>query len=502
MATSTTLSETILDDIQGYVTSGYGRLRHAAYLFVRVRDARSAQRWLARVAPLITTAKPWPVDNQGKAVAPASAINLALTAEGLAACGLPQSVLRTFPPEFIEGMVSERGAQLLGDDAESAAANWEIGGPDTEPLHAVVIIHACDKTTLDAVCAAQRALLATPDAGVQEVANGLQAGYRPDSDCEPFGFRDGIAQPAIAGMRDDEGTVPTGEFILGHENHYGLIAPTPVVPAEHDPQSLLPVSANPYHAGKSLRDLGRNGSYLVYRKLRQDVAGFWQFMKRESARIHGSADATHMIWLAAKCVGRWPSGAPLTLAPAADDPRLARRNDFGYADDAEGYGCPLDAHVRRTHPRDVLKPYPVEQSRSMTEAHRILRRGRVFGAPLFDPLILQRALTPAGQQALLALADDGQPRGLHFICINASIKSQFEFIQQNWCNNPRFGGLNDNKDPLISSTAAEPPSRMTLPGQPQGLRTSALPRFVTVSGGAYLFMPSLSAIRFLGALNA
>jgi Dyp-type peroxidase family len=502
MATLKPLSEATLDDIQGYITSGYGRLRHAAYLFVQVRDAASGRQWLARIAPLITTAKHWPVDTDGKTIAPASAINLALTADGLAACGLPKSVLCTFPPEFMEGMASERRAQLLGDDAESAAALWEIGGPNTETLHAVIIIHARDQTTLDVVCTAQRALLATADSGIEEVTNGLQRGYRPDSDCEPFGFRDSIAQPAIAGLSDDaSAAVPTGEFILGHDTHYGLIAPTPVVPAEHDPQALLPNSANPYHANQNLRDLGRNGSYLVYRKLRQDVAGFWQFMKRESARINGAADPTHMIWLAAKCVGRWPSGAPLTLTPNADDPSLARRNDFGYTDDADGYGCPLGAHVRRTNPRDVLKPYPEAQSRSMTEAHRILRRGRVFGAPLFDPLILQRALTPAEQQALLALTDDGQPRGIHFMCINASIKSQFEFIQQNWCNNPRFGGLNDNKDPLISSTTAEPASRMTIPGQPQGLRTSALPRFVTVSGGAYLFLPSLPAIRFLAALN-
>lgn len=299
--------------------------------------------------------------------------------------------------------------------------------------------------------------------------------------------------------------MPAGEFVLGHENHYGLIAPAPAAPAALDPQGLLSPLANPYHAALNLRDLGRNGSYMVYRKLRQDVAGFWQFMKREAMR-NGTAAATttttaaRMIWLAAKCVGRWPSGAPLALAPHADDPRLGLRDDFLYAHDAQGYGCPLGAHVRRTNPRDQLKPYPAKQSLNMSEAHRILRRGRVFGPPLFDARLLQRARSAQEEQTLLDLADDGQARGIHFICLNASIKSQFEFIQQSWCNNPRFGGLNDNPDPLLVRTGATP-GRMTVPAQPVGIRTSALPQLVNVSGGAYLFMPSLAALRFLAALS-
>ena len=503
MSTPAQLSGVTLDDIQGFITSGYGHLPHTAYLFVHVSDAMSGRRWLRHIAPLITTAGHWPVDNRGKLIKPTSAVNLALTANGLLACGLPRSVLCTFPPEFMEGMASAERAHILGDSGENAAAHWEIGGPNTDPLHAVVIIHALDEATLDAANAAQRSLLATPDAGVREVVNGLQRGYRPESGCEPFGFRDGIAQPAINGINDvRRAGVPVGEFILGHANHYGLIAPTPVVPGNLDPQALLPLSANPYHTGQDLRDLGRNGSYVVYRKLRQDVAGFWQFMKREATRIAGTADVAHMIWLAAKCVGRWPSGAPLTLSPDVDDPRLVRCNDFQYASDAHGYGCPLGAHVRRTNPRDMLKPYPAAQSLSMTEAHRILRRGRVCGAPLFDPRMLQRTPTHVEQQALLAITDDGQPRGIHFVCVNASIKSQFEFIQQNWCNSPRFGGLNDNKDPLVASTYEnEAANRMTIRLQPVGIRTSALPNFVTVRAGAYLFMPSKSAIRFLGALG-
>jgi hypothetical protein len=139
----------------------------------------------------------------------------------------------------------------------------------------------------------------------------------------------------------------------------------------------------------------------------------------------------------------------------------------------------------------------------MSEAHRLLRRARVFGASLLDPSVLVHAASRGTADTLLELADDGRERGIHFFCVNASIRNQFEFVQQTWCNNPRFGGLNDNKDPLVgdNSRIGEPASRMTIPGVPLGMRTAALPRFVRVRAGAYLFMPSLKALSFLSAFS-
>ena len=151
----------------------------------------------------------------------------------------------------------------------------------------------------------------------------------------------------------------------------------------------------------------------------------------------------------------------------------------------------------------------------MSEAHRLLRRGRTFGPPLFDPMLLQQPSTDAARRALHDLQDDGQPRGIHFFCVNASISSQFEFVQQTWCNNPRVGGLHDNKDPVIGDHGGDgqPASHMTIPRSssepPAGgrdvprdaavalERTAALPRFVTVRAGGYLFMPGLTALSFL-----
>ena len=294
---------------------------------------------------------------------------------------------------------------------------------------------------------------------------------------------------------------PTGEFVLGYPNHFAVIPPTPVVAPSVDRESILPKLQNPWHASGSWRDLGRNGTFLVYRKLQQDVEGFWQFMRGEAARIAGLENPDGTVGLAARCVGRWPSGAPLVLAPGADRPEERGRDDFGYRQDPDGLACPLGAHIRRTNPRDDLKPYTAAQSRSMSEAHRLLRRARVFGPLPVSPQLLAEPARLTERIGAVGRASGREATGIHFLCINANIKRQFEFVQQNWCNNPRFGGLNDNKDPIVGDNARSdaPPSHMTIPGG--HIRTRALPRFVTVRAGAYLFLPSLTALRFLSALG-
>jgi Dyp-type peroxidase family len=485
-------------DVQGFITTAYGHLPCSAYLFLRMHEAGGTRRWLHALEALIATSSPWPTGPGGGTIKPVSAMNVAFTAAGLAASGLPARVLCTFPPEFQEGIDEPSRSRVLGDTDGSSPSEWELGSQD-RAFHAVLLLHGQDEAGLDRLCAAQRRLVEQSAGAVTEVPDSLQLGYRPASEREHFGFHDGIAQPAIAGIAGHG--VPTGEFILGYENHYGVIPPTPVVPGDLDPKGLLPAFANPYHAHLGLRDLGRNGSFVVYRKLRQDVAAFWTFMKDDAVRSGRGTDPTYMVWLASKCMGRWPSGAPVALTPEEDAPRFAECDDFMYRSDPDGLACPLGAHVRRTNPRDVLKPYPRAQSLSMSEAHRLLRRGRAFGPPLFDASLLQDTTGRATRDALLDMRDDGQARGVHFFCVNASIRSQFEFVQQTWCNNPRFSGLLDNKDPVIGDQRGhgQPESRMTIPTSSGDHVTAALPRFVTVVAGAYLFMPSLTALRFLAA---
>jgi deferrochelatase/peroxidase EfeB len=184
------------------------------------------------------------------------------------------------------------------------------------------------------------------------------------------------------------------------------------------------------------------------------------------------------------------------VTPDRDDPKLATSDFMFHADDREGLRCPVGAHIRRTNPRDMLDPAPgTEESTAVNKRHRLLRRGRTYGPSLV-------ASMDPGE--MLANGDDGVERGLHFICLAANIARQFEFIQASWVNNPQFGGLLDDVDPLIGRrgrfTHPDPngaTASFTVPDLPARCRVHNLPDFVTIRGGAYFFMPSLSAIRYL-----
>jgi deferrochelatase/peroxidase EfeB len=188
-------------------------------------------------------------------------------------------------------------------------------------------------------------------------------------------------------------------------------------------------------------------------------------------------------------VGRWPEGSPLALAPDRNDPALEEANDFGYHVDPRGARCPVGAHIRRANPRDSLDPRPgSDRSLAINRRHRLLRRGREYG----PPLTIDEALR--GEDA------DGEERGIHFICLNGNIARQFEFVHDTWLNSPKFAGLYDDSDPLVS------PSRpyggtFTIPSEGVRERVTGVPRFVSVKGGAYFFLPGIAATRYLASLE-
>jgi Dyp-type peroxidase family len=258
---------------------------------------------------------------------------------------------------------------------------------------------------------------------------------------EHFGFRDGISQPSIrdpnAGpWRRTSSDVPLapGEFVLGYEDEGGT---TPAPPP----------------------GLGFNGSYMVVRKLEQDVSGFWDFVAHEGP---GRTD-----WLAAKILGRWTDGSPLVLAPERPDPEraddLGWLNEFTYALDPAGFSCPIGAHIRRANPRDALDP-----GMRFTMRHRIIRRGMPYGPP-----------------------DGDTQRGLMFACYQASIERQFEFIQSQWCGDGNAFGLGSDPDFI----AGHCEGKMTIQGTPP----TFLPmrKFVTTRGGDYFFAPGIAGLRYI-----
>lgn len=468
-------------DIQGLLASGYGHLTAACFLTLAVTDPARAAAWLGCLAPHVA-------DATGRRTG--SAVHVALSPSGLRALGLPRAALVGFSDRFQEGMAAPHRSRALGDEGVDAPEHWDWGGPRTAPVDVLLLLYAEDGEQL--------AALARRHAGAP-TRDGLTLIRRLDtewSDREHFGFRDGIAQPVVAGLGAGRAadTVQAGEFILGYPNEYGARTERPLLRLSADPASLLPADAD----GSGLADLGRNGSYLVVRQLSQDVRSFWAFVDHESGGAGLPEDASlpedpgARIALAAKMVGRWPDGAPLVLVP--DDPGRSggATDDFAYHRlDPHGLRCPLGAHIRRSHPRDMLDPDPgSESSVAIDKRHRLLRRGRSYGPPLTASVALNEALNGG------AAGDD--ERGLHFICLCANLARQFEFVQQTWINNPKFGGLYDDPDPLLGRAKRS----FTIQAEPVRRRVTGLPAFVGMRGGGYFFLPGLRALRYLASLGA
>jgi deferrochelatase/peroxidase EfeB len=260
------------------------------------------------------------------------------------------------------------------------------------------------------------------------------------------------------------------------------------------------------------KDVGRNGTYLVLRQLRQDVRGFWQFISRQAGGNVAAADQ-----LAASIVGRTRAGDPLVpiqqqaIPGVGPQPDSIRQNQFTFDADPAGVRCPFGAHVRRANPRNTDYPgRPAgglarliatlgfgpngfrDDLMSAVRFHRILRRGRPYG-PWLSP---SDALAPA--------PPDDPEHGLYFIGLNANISRQFEFLQNAWLANTKFSGMTGESDPLLGNRQAIPGCPVTgdfnLP-QDGGIRrrVSGLPQFVTVRGGAYFFLPGLRALRYFAA---
>jgi Dyp-type peroxidase family len=483
-----------MEDIQGFVMSGYAHLACVSYRLLRVDDKVAARRWLTNLTNEVTT-------SEGKQEI--SCLNVALTHHGLAQLGLTKDALDSFSLPFIEGMATPHRSRILGDSDENEPARWDWGSNDaSKAVDVLLLLFGKDEQTLDDVIRDQSAKFTQN--GLTEIL-ALGAGRQPDSH-EHFGFADGMGQPAIEGTfqtRDApaRNVIKAGEILLSYINDYDQPANSPTVSLASDKNGLLPhVIEGTTDDPSTKRDLGRNGTYVVFRQLRQHPARLYHYLDEATRKPDGQLDPAASARLAAKMVGRWPEGAPLVLSPDGDNPALGTADDFGFRDsDARGFKCPIGSHIRRSNPRDSLGPDGPTATKTANR-HRILRRGRSYGH------------RPADRRV-----DDGIDRGLHFLCLNSDIERQFEFVQQTWINNPVFGGLNGEVDPLIGNiNKTEAPAVNPNPGPDNGdaqrdaiftvqadpLRTRVhnLERFVTVKGGAYFFLPSIRALRYLASL--
>ena len=463
-------------EIQAFILYGFKRLTLVRYVFLEILDAGKARRYIGNALPHINSAS-----RRGSKTLE-RAVQIAFTGNGLYALELAEDTVGTFSPYLQEGMATEDSMRMLGDTGASDPKLWDFGGLNpnapcnADNLHVMIGLFACDEQVMDALHAEQAMLW---EGGLRELH--VEYGHRLPKAKEHFNFHDGIDEPAIIGSGDlpekGQESVQPGEFILAYTNGYSQPSRSPTTRAMYDPEGILPISI----MYPERRDLGRNGSYLVFRKLEQDVPKFWNFW-RDNADSKDEA-----VYLAAKSVGRWRSGAPLTLSPDFDDPTYAQHginNDFLYLEsDPHGLKCPVLSHIRRANPRDCV-PLRPDLSLKEVSRHRIIRRGYSYG-----PFLDYETQNVDGR-----LKEDGERRGLHFICFNADIERQFVFLQQTWVNNAGFQGGVNQKDPLTGD--CDGTNVMSIPREPAARNVNGLLRFVEMKGGGYFFFPSIPALRY------
>ncbi|MEV6100803.1 peroxidase [Nocardia sp. NPDC051981] len=434
------------DDIQHILLTRVPALT-GRYEFLSFTDAAGARAWLAAMADRV----PSVADLQDSVDTDKQWVSVAFTWTGLRALGVPADALASFPEEFRQGMAAR--AEVLGDAGANHPDHW-IDGTAGDDLHAIVILFARDAAERDRRVAEHDALLAACPGVTVLSSLDLEAvppfGYAHDH----FGYRDRLSQPVIEGTGEEPtpgsgAPLKAGEFILGYDDESGppLDLPQPEV-------------------------LSRNGTFMAYRRLREHVGRFRDFIAE-----HGDT-AEEQELVAAKLMGRWRSGAPLVLAPEADDPELgadmSRNNDFNYKQmDPHGYAVPLGSHIRRMNPRDT----GVNMQR-----RRMIRRGATYGPHL-----------PEGTP------DDGADRGIAAFVLCASLVRQFEFAQNVWVNDTSFHELGNERDPIIGNQDGT--LEFKIPKRPIRKTITGIPAFTSVRGGAYFFLPGLRALRYLATLT-
>jgi Dyp-type peroxidase family len=531
-----------IDDIQGNIFPGFSK-DFQTLLFLRIDHPTAFTRWLGELIPYVATmADVFQFAEQFKALrwrrggeshmVKATWLNIAFSFAGLKKLESREIALDDFTDEaFRAGLLQRSQDGHLGDPVNTGRAgdpvNWMIGGPDNE-ADVMLILAGDDRYDLNNLVATVVAtLLPHQDAEGRLITSGARLIFRQDGATlngplrghEHFGFRDGISQPGIRGQLPD-GTLLTpnqnplnpnqgkpgqdllwpGEFVFGYAGQDPQ--------AEVEDPGLNPL-ANPE---RKAPEFARNGSFLVFRRLRQDVGAFHRFLQSLATRFQVPPGL-----VGARMVGRWASGAPAVITPEQDAPALAaddcRNNNFEFGEegeeeeagqprtaltgdcpnpsepstDPEGVKVPFAAHIRKVYPRNDRSAEIPELGENSTQTHRLLRRGIPYG--------------PQSSSTFAQPADDGVDRGLLFLAYQTSLVHQFEFVTKNLVNNANFQHGGAGFDPIIGQNAADPNRRrsfrLNLPGEAQPIETEE--EWVIPTGGGYFFAPSLKGLRTLAS---
>jgi Dyp-type peroxidase family len=532
MGTSKPISKTkptdepLLDvhDIQGNILAGFNK-DHQWLIAVKIRGITEARRWLTRVVPSISSLAEVHQFNtlyrmrrkrsdQDTGELVATWMNLVFSRDGIAKLTSDADADALPDESFRLGLGKER-SEFLGDPLPPGetdpTAQWVIGGTKRSPD--ILMIVASDDPvrlglTVERLCPSTTDGQESPEIIWKEKGE-----TRPDlPGHEHFGFKDGISQPGVRGLISRRPKIYFTPRLLKRPPAGNIEFAKPGQPLVWPGHFVLGYPFGDRNDGSRQNALPlkrpwfKNGSFLVFRRLNQNVAGFTAFVKTEAAKLakQPGFEGITPQHLGALLVGRWPSGAPVSRTPGDDNPALAAdplaNNDFLFTQDtplpaflpgsdvsprvfspamegSNGPVCPHAAHIFKVNPRDETTDVGPDFD---TLTRRILRRGIPFGKPLGASLD----------------GDDGVTRGLHFLCYQASIVDQFEFLQQDWANNsgaPTAGGhdLIIGQTPTTERTIALPP---IVPGD-GGKSVTAPIQWVTPTGGGYFFAPSLSAIQ-------
>ncbi|KAF7323720.1 DyP-type peroxidase [Mycena kentingensis (nom. inval.)] len=375
---------------------------------------------------------------------PTTPVNVAFSASGLSDLGISGDDLND--GDFTSGQKS--AASSLGDPG---TVNWEpafTGGT----IDGVFLIAGGSQADIDATLNTIKAALGS---AISEVYS-LQGAARPGAEAghEHFGFLDGISNPGIDGFTSSfkagQANVPAGEILLGEVNDF---------------------TTRP--------DWAKDGSFLVFRQLKQLVPEFNKFLADNPVPVPGLTPQQQSDLLGARMVGRWKSGAPIMLAPLTDDPALgadpSRNNNFTYTEPgaSDQSKCPFSAHIRKTRPRGDL-------GGDQNSNHHIMRAGIPFGEEVTAEEASSHTTTIN--------------RGLAFVSYQSSIGSGFAFLQSAWANNPFFVRSGTGFDPIIGANGGNSRPVGGLDPTNTAKQTTLVTDFVVSQGGEYFFSPSLSAL--------
>ena len=525
-----------LADIQGNILTGYGRLGFpkGRFLLFHIADAAAGRQFIQEIRYQLTTALRWASarrpEPHGPKLQPRPLVtmNIALTFRGLLALQLSTRTLRGLPDEFIDGMAGR--CEILGDNVPTNAVSnwdpvWQQSTAGERPVHLLISLNAqmqkdgAAVPELDARTQELRALCARLDNKVSLLSGhrGSEAAFQEASailaplgngeftplPIEHFGYRDGISDPVFEGQYPPRRALEsvagngrltaggkweplaTGEFLLGHPDEAQEIAGFAMPSA-----------------------FSRNGTFMAYRKLHQNVAAFRDYLERTGrayAAVTGIPAEQGPASLLAKIAGRWIDGVPLMLAPTWEDWQAIRHRraaaeaagdtatiaamerdltNFTYRADPNGVRCPVTSHTRRTNTRDMLDPYFASPNKaeaigsSLNNRRRLLRRGLPYG------------VSPPG-------ASDTDEHGVIMMVVCASLFRQFEFVQQQWVQYGLDFNAGNDTCPIIGNHGPEAKFVIAGDSHRPPFICDRLPQFVETRGGDYFFIPSMTSLRMI-----